>query len=324
MQQELFTALRKFDPPALQIGADGKQPLDKQLDKKQPSNAPGSPPELPPPPPLKAKPAAQDDKKAGEPMMDLPTRLKTLPVFRDSERLARRDVKGTKGGFPPTASDNSNTQFALLALWVAQRHDVPAKPSMRLLVRRFEASQNVDGSWGYRYVDGEGQPAMTCVGLLGLAVGYGLAGQPSAKVEGKPVVDRRIREGLAWLSNSIGDPTGNWRFQSMENLYYLWSLERVGVLYGLAAIGNKDWYRWGAEILVANQQKAGNWTSGGYHGSSPTIDTCLALLFLKRANFVADLSARLPFRGEELNKSIMRVSPASSSPGLSRDPDKKP
>ena len=51
------------------------------------------------------------------------------------------------------------------------------------------------------------------------------------------------------------------------------------MLYGFDLIGGKDWYRWGAEILVANQQPNGNWQNGGYPGSSNTLDTCLALLF---------------------------------------------
>jgi hypothetical protein len=57
---------------------------------------------------------------------------------------------------------------------------------------------------------------------------------------------------------------------------------------------------------------------------SPAIDTCLALLFLKRANFVADLSARLPFKPAELTQTIIQVPPFSGSPGATRNPEKKP
>jgi hypothetical protein len=88
------------------------------------------------------------------------------------------------------------------------------------------------------------------------------------------------------------------------NLYFLWSVERVAVLYNLPTIGDKDWYRWGAEKLVANQGPLGNWDKGGYHGASPVIDTCLALLFLKRANFVEDLAARLPIDPKDLARDI--------------------
>src|SRR5438874_3810167 len=86
--------------------------------------------------------------------------------------------------------------------------------------------------------------------------------------------------------------------------YLLWYMDRDAVLYDLATIGHKDWYRWGAEMLVANQKAGGNWENGGYNGNNPIIDTCLALLFLKRANLVADLTTRLPFDPGALTSSI--------------------
>src|SRR5262249_3508894 len=41
--------------------------------------------------------------------------------------------------------------------------------------------------------------------------------------------------------------------------YFLWSLERMAVAFGLETIGGKDWYNWGAEILLANQSPNGGW-----------------------------------------------------------------
>ncbi len=75
-----------------------------------------------------------------------------------------------------------------------------------------------------------------------------------------------------------------------KNYYFLWSLERVGVAYGLKTIGDKDWYAFGAEVLVANQQNDGSW-----HGDFAICgaDTCFALLFLKRANLTRDLTSSL-------------------------------
>ena len=76
---------------------------------------------------------------------------------------------------------------------------------------------------------------------------------------------------------------------SIGDLYYLWSLERVAVAYDLELIGGKDWYRWGAEIIVKNQKADGGW-SDVYHGIP---DTCFALLFLKRTNVAQDLTGEL-------------------------------
>jgi hypothetical protein len=58
-------------------------------------------------------------------------------------------------------------------------------------------------------------------------------------------------------------------------------------------MGGKDWYRWGAEILCASQQTSGSWHNGRYNGSDQTLDTCLALLFLRRANLAQDLTRKL-------------------------------
>ncbi len=79
---------------------------------------------------------------------------------------------------------------------------------------------------------------------------------------------------------------------SWGDLYLLWSIERVGVIYDVNTIqpkGGKDWYLWGSEIIVANQKENGQWED-----RFPGVpDTCFALLFLKRANIVKDLTDKL-------------------------------
>jgi hypothetical protein len=72
--------------------------------------------------------------------------------------------------------------------------------------------------------------------------------------------------------------------------YFLWSLERAAVAYGLDSIGGKDWYTWGADFLVADQEKDGSWQ--GVHGEYGA-DTCFALLFLRRADLAKDLSSKM-------------------------------
>ncbi len=237
----------------------------------------------------------------------IPKRIAMLPVFQDPDLFVMQDPVGKAIDPLLPTTDNSNTQFAILALWRAQQYGIPMKRSLNLVVRRFLTSQNADGSWGYHYLFGGGENSrtltMTCVGLIGLAIGHGLA-QP--KPTGQPVQDPRIVKGLIALSRNIGQPVEHRGLLSMQNLYFLWSLERVAVLYNLPTIGDKDWYRWGAQVLVRNQESAGNWAGGLYVGSSPPLDTCLALLFLKRANLVQDLTAKLPFQAEELNLSIMK------------------
>jgi hypothetical protein len=107
--------------------------------------------------------------------------------------------------------DNSNTQFVVLALWAARRCDVPVGRALALAEARFRASQNADGSWDYRP---EVQPtdhptgrldSMTCAGLMGLAVGWGVRrndGKPAAAAR-DPAIDRAV----AFLGRSLGKAT---------------------------------------------------------------------------------------------------------------------
>jgi len=77
------------------------------------------------------------------------------------------------------------------------------------------------------------------------------------------------------------------------DLYFLWSLECVAVAYNLPTIAGKDWYGWGSSVIVAAQNDDGSW-SDAFPG---VVDTCFALLFLKRANVAKDLSQALARQG---------------------------
>src|SRR4029077_6097982 len=78
-----------------------------------------------------------------------------------------------------------------------------------------------------------------------------------------------------------------------NNLYFMWSLERVGMVYGLTTFGDVDWYDWGSDILIRPQQRKGSWKSDGFHSGSDDSATAFALLFLCRADLTEDLSKRL-------------------------------
>ncbi len=240
----------------------------------------------------------------------IPSRFRGLPVFWPTAQLPVADPKD-KGELPIMGtSDNSNTHFAILALWTAQRHKIPTARTMNLVAKRFYTSQNKDGSWGYHYVYGGGdpeRPPMTCVGLLGLAVAHGLAHDIDPSL--LRMQDPWILDGLVALSKNVGTHQGRTDNLPMANLYFLWAIERVGVLYDLPTIGNKDWYRWGAEILIANQRQAGHWDNGGYWGAKPISDTCMALLFLKRANLTREQTAKIAFRSDDLLMALAKRIP---------------
>jgi hypothetical protein len=214
--------------------------------------------------------------------------------------------------------DNSNTQFAMLALWAARRHDVPIARAMALVDQRFRASQLYNGAWNYHFHgDGDGKPSMICVGLLGLALGKGSAADfvpKNAKatdpaVAGKRSVgmDGQMRKGFESLSPHLQPQRPDGMFLPANvSLYFIWSVERVGVLYDLHHIGPYDWYQWGVDLLLPTQLGSGSWQTKSYPGSNATIDTSFALLFLKRVNLVQDLTdSLLQLQGIDESKTQM-------------------
>ena len=202
-------------------------------------------------------------------------------------------------------SDNSNTKFATLALWVARRHGIPVESALRKVETRFRNSQNPDGGWGYMARDpgaergrggftlNESLGSMTCSGLLGLAAGQGVANEAASQTGSKMRDDPAIQNGLSLLGRLIGSegPPSVPLFMPRhgDEYYFLWALERVAVAYGIQTISNKDWYAWGSAFLLAKQGRDGGW-HGKYEGG---VDDCFALLFLARANLTRDLTVSL-------------------------------
>jgi hypothetical protein len=238
----------------------------------------------------------------------LPPRLRTIPAVVEATTPAKEPK-------PTFGSDNSNTQFAALALWTASRYGLPLERSLGALAKRSRRTQADDGSWGYLPIKNHrASPAMTGSGLIGLAVGHGL------HTEAKKIKDDQVEKGIRALATHIGKPLGAdrkvrvapgrgvrrgrpgvvarppvVRARTSINLYFLWTLERVGVIYNLRKMDEKDWYGWGAELLLDAQKPDGFWQEGGYPGAEKMLDTCLALLFLRRANFSTDLTTKLQF-----------------------------
>jgi hypothetical protein len=137
---------------------------------------------------------------------------------------------------------------------------------------------------------------------MGLAIGFGAknlkeGADRKPKLEDPDALgkDPRVVSGLKYVGDFIA-AAGGGGFQPNDlsrNLYFMWSLERVGMVYGLNTIGKVDWYDWGASILIKTQNPAnGSWVSDS-HGGSMEVATSFALLFLSRANLTSDLSDRL-------------------------------
>jgi hypothetical protein len=233
--------------------------------------------------------------------------VRDLPVVQNQGVIkVAPKLKGKGRGL--YSGDNSNTQFAMLALWAARRHGVPTDVALLASYQRFMLSQQADGAWGYHPSTGQNAHTMTNVGLLGLAMGHGAAPEvlqfdpkkPKEIVIKPALQDPAIQKGLAALSRYIGQPSTDPKKKDFapQNMYMLWSIERVAMLYDLKTIGGKDWYGWGAQILVHTQAGDGHWPvahqgEAFYPGGSPPLNTCFALLFLRRSNLVRDLTHNL-------------------------------
>jgi hypothetical protein len=148
------------------------------------------------------------------------------------------------------------------------------------------------GPWGYlvKKIDvgsmeaqDQGYGSMTCAGLTSLIIAESeLAAQKALDDGLRRRIDEAKKQGLAWLQEnySIRGAPPSAGFWSVFYFYYLYSLERVGVLYGIRTIGGHDWYLEGAVLLCRLQREDGSWLS---YDEIPVVDTAFALLFLKKA-----------------------------------------
>jgi VWFA-related protein len=252
----------------------------------------------------------------------------TVPLTGDVEDDVNKEGTGTRRGRPQTvrrrgfrtgAGDNSNTQFALLGVWGASRHGFDANEPLEAIDRHFRGSQNDDGRWGY--VPGQkGTDAMTCAGLTGLAIAAArpaLAERQTARARGAALAaDPAFAAALRAVSRearSIG---------RRSDIYYLWSLERVCVALGLRDLDGLDWYAEGAGELLRRQRSDGSWPEGRW-GALP--NTCLALLFLRKANlaFELDRVLKLPLATTTAQRPARSDEPPAPAPDPGPDPATK-
>lgn len=181
--------------------------------------------------------------------------------------------------------DNSNTQFALLGLHQASAAGIAIKLDVwRRSKKHFCDSQNFDGGWGYT-PGANSYGSMTTAGLASLYIcgqrlmtGRKIFRKGAYPDCGKYARDPFIAKALEWLGTnfSVKQNTGgsnSWKY------YYLYGLERAGMISGQQFFGRHDWYRTGAAELVRLQGRNGNWSN-----RSNIYNSAFALLFLAKGN----------------------------------------
>jgi len=196
--------------------------------------------------------------------------------------------------YPPNSGgDNSNSQFAILALYEAERIGIQAsEQTWRLAKGYWESGQNRDGSWGYTVGDVRGaRGSMTCAGIGAMAIINGALSSGDASVVGNNILCCQdpeqlegdpIERGIEWLAKHFRITT-NPAYGDQWRLYYLYGLERVGRLTARRFIGEHDWYREGTDyLLTLRGPLQDHWEGLGSAEDNPIIATSLALLFLTK------------------------------------------
>lgn len=226
---------------------------------------------------------------AAEPKTALPLLRRNALWFEQTQKRAG-DRKGC-WAYPQSDGDNSNSQFALLALHEAERAGVPVNmQTWRLALDYWQRTQNDDGSWGYTPGD-TGTGSMTCAGIAACIITADKLNQGDAEVDGDRVRccgtqqdNTAVERGLQWLGRNFSVHTNpGSRGAQAWLLYYLYGVERVGRLTNQRFLGKHDWYREGADLLVKSQDDlAGFWKGVGHAEDNEHIATSLSLLFLSK------------------------------------------
>jgi len=203
-------------------------------------------------------------------------------------------LRVTKTREGPAGGDNSNSQYA--ALGIRACHDAGIVFPKELVERarkwwvdNQEKTADKDKGavatglaaeprgWNYHPTAFATISGSMTAGAVGSVVIYdSMLGQDWKK-------DKTVQGGLAWMAQNFS-VTDNPRLGNVAYYYYLYAVERLGILYDTRKIGTHDWYAEGAKAILEAQRADGSWDVSGFSsGNHAAWDTCFAILFLKRA-----------------------------------------
>jgi hypothetical protein len=152
-----------------------------------------------------------------------------------------------------------------------------------------------DKARGFAYIKSEklaadeGQPTggMTACGVGNIQMVRYILGKrddASWRKADQPAILQSVYDGCAWLDMNW-DPYRNpgKQKENVYHIYYMYCVERAFDLIGNQLIGKHPWYQEMAEQLVGMQRDKGFWNSDSTHKPEEVLDTCFALLVLKRS-----------------------------------------
>jgi hypothetical protein len=223
-------------------------------------------------------------------------------------RYQVNDSGSTHGG----ENDLSSTQLAALALFAAHKLGIKVKPDVWEGILCYSMAQQADDgpqmkyvhpttkeerasrSRGFSYIKGDPEPphaaqtgGMTACGIANVMMARFVLSDGSRQKKRWNERDDALRvqqsvyDGLAWLEKNWS-PFDN-RGRDFYHVYYLYGVERAMDLVGDNLIGGHPWYSEMGQALLNRQHSDGHWNSQSTHEPKDVIDTCFALLFLKRA-----------------------------------------
>jgi hypothetical protein len=175
-----------------------------------------------------------------------------------------------------TDSDHSASQFAVLGLWAAEQcgAEVPTAFWKETETAWLKDQNAASGGWSYSNTFNRAMDitvSMTAAGVATLFITNDyLHGPASADCRGN-APHKAIDAGLAYLTAHAAEV---FEMKSDFPFYTLYGIERIGLASGYKYLGPTDWYKQGAEAILASQGADGSWGS--------VADTCFAVLFLVR------------------------------------------
>ena len=226
---------------------------------------------------------------------------------RKPDVVRKLTVKRTRDG--PDEGDNSNSQYAALGLRAC--HDagivlpresiLRARAWWRLSMQEEEVKGRPAVATG---PEGAMPPAGWCYG--GRTHGHKPYGTMTAGAVGSlaicgfllgeknPLKEVAVLRGLAWMGREFtvsanpGPPEHSPNNTAWMTSYWLYAMERAGILAGVDTMGGHKWYPEGVKFLLQQQKGDGSWLGAMPHPDRPVElnavwDTCFAILFLKRA-----------------------------------------
>src|SRR5581483_5981954 len=123
--------------------------------------------------------------------------------------------------------------------------------------------------------------SMTTSGLAALLVCKAqLDGTPLFEKQLKGPVNKAIRDAAAWIATNYSVEQNP--HADGHHYYYMYGLERGGMIGLIPKFGDHDWYKDGTKMFLHAQKDDGSWDAGMRGTSGPVPDTAFALLFLSK------------------------------------------